>query len=364
MEDISRLQGYSMPGEFAPHEGCVMIWPVRPGSWPNGGVAAQRAFCQVAAAIAESEPVYLLADGEHLSQAKAAAPEGVQVLCIDSDDAWARDVAPTFVINGKGDIQGINWRFNAWGGQVDGLYAQWDKDDLVAPRLCQALSIPCFDAHPFVLEGGSIHSDGQGTILTTEACLLSPGRNPGLSCRQIEQVLLSTLGAKKVVWLPCGIYEDETNEHVDNICAFVGPAEVVLAWCDDPADPQYAMSRACEAALARQTDALGRSFTIHRLPVPQRPVTVAPEEVYGYTFAPGEEQRQAGDRLAASYVNFYIANKAVIVPQFGDVHDSLALEILAPLFPGRAIRPIAAREILLGGGNIHCITQQIPRRMP
>ena len=383
MDDISLLEGYYMPAEFEPHEGCIMIWPVRPGSWPYGGRAAQKAFCEVACIIAESEQVYLLADRAHLEEARAAIEKAVTVkskisgaegettedvrnnitvLEIESDDAWTRDVGPTFVVNRQGDRIGINWTFNAWGGNVDGLYPHWDKDDKVASRFCKRLGEKEFDAHPFVLEGGSIHSDGEGTILTTEACLLSRGRNPDWSRTQIEEMLCAVLGAEKIVWLPCGIYNDETNEHVDNICAFTAPAEVVLAWTDDPEDPQYAMSRACLEALERQRDAKGRSFIVHKLPVPEKPVLIREEDLKGYEFEEGEDMREAGERLAASYVNFYIANGSVVVPQFGDENDKAAVKILGKLFPDRSIRPVMARDILLGGGNIHCITQQIPSK--
>lgn len=383
MDDFKELCNYYMPAEFEPHEGCIMIWPVRPGSWPYGGRAAQKSFCEVAGIIAESEKVYLLADREHVEEAQIAIENAVTEKCkmsgaeceatekvrknitvleIESDDAWARDVGPTFVVNRQGERIGINWEFNAWGGKVDGLYPHWEKDDKVASRFCELLAERQFDAHPFVLEGGSIHSDGEGTILTTEACLLSAGRNPDRSKEQIEEMLCATLGAEKIVWLPCGIYNDETNEHVDNICAFTAPAEVVLAWTDDPDDPQYAMSHACMEALERQRDAKGRSFVVHKLPIPKNPILIEEGDLDGYEFEDGEDIREVGERLAASYVNFYIANGSVVVPQFGDESDTAAVEILGKLFPNRKIRPVMARDILLGGGNIHCITQQIPSK--
>ncbi len=377
MDDLKKLQDYYMPGEFETHEGCILIWPTRPGSWPYGGKAAQKAFCQVIAAIAESEKVYLLTDAEHFAEAEAARKAVVKSLVdetqeqigkhitlleIESDDAWARDIGPTFVINKQGDRIGINWKFNAWGGIVDGLYPHWEKDDLVAAEFCNVLNEKNYDAHPFVLEGGSIHSDGDGTILTTEACLLSAGRNPHMSKKEIEEMLCATLGAEKVIWLPCGIYNDETNEHVDNICAFAAPGEVVLAWTDDATDPQYAMSRACLKALETQTDAKGRKFTVHKLPIPKKPITIQESDLLGYEFEDGEDVREAGERLAASYVNFYIANGSVVVPQFGDENDKVAVEILGKVFSTRKIKPISARDILLGGGNIHCITQQIPAK--
>lgn len=357
MNDLTRLSGYRMPAEWEQHDGCIMIWPVRPGSWPYGAVAARKAFCAVARAIGESEQVYMLAGAKNIESARIQTADipNVTVVEIESDDAWARDVGPTYVVNGADRI-GINWEFNAWGGEYDGLYEEWSRDDKVAGEFCSIHDDVCFDAHPFVLEGGSIHSDGCGTILTTEACLLSPGRNPKLSRNQIENILLNSLGAKRVVWLPCGIYNDETNEHVDNICAFVEPGKVVLAWTDDVNDPQYAMSVACEKVLIES------GITVVRLPIPKTPILVQEEDLLGYEFTPGEDVREVGERLAASYVNFYISNGGVVVPQFGDENDAMAINILAECFPGRTIYPIQARDILVGGGNIHCITQQIPSK--
>ena len=202
--------------------------------------------------------------------------------------------------------------------------------------------------------------DGEGTALVTEACLLSEGRNPDLSREQIERTLCDYLGVSKVIWLPRGIYNDETNEHVDNVCAFVSPGEVVLAWTDDQNDPQYALSAASFAALEAATDAKGRKIRVHKLPLPA-PVTITAEECEGLDLCDGEPTRTPGERLAASYVNFYIANDAIVMPAFGDPMDEKAQKILQDLFPTRKVVAIPARDILIGGGNIHCITQQIPR---
>ena len=182
---------YRMPAEYQPHRGTMMIWPVRPGSWGRDPSAAQAAFLRVFEAVTQSEELYLLAGPDHLEEAKAAVAhlDRVRLCCIDSDDAWARDVGPTFVRDEAGRLKGISWAFNAWGGAVDGLYADWAKDDAVAPAFCAALGLPCEDAAPFVLEGGSIHTDGEGTALVTASCLLSPGRNPGLSRAEIEAEL-------------------------------------------------------------------------------------------------------------------------------------------------------------------------------
>ena len=355
----NREAGYIMPGEFEQHHGCIMIWPVRPGSWTYGGKEAKKTFCEIAEAIARDERLYMLTDKEHLSEAqemlsKTESFSKMEVLEIESNDAWARDVGPTFVRDSKGKMHGINWTFNAWGGTYDGLYAQWDKDDLVAKEFCKRKEYPILDAAPFVLEGGSIHSDGQSVLMTTEACLLSPGRNPHMTKEEIEETLKTWLGMEKIIWLPNGIYGDETNEHVDNVCAFVRPGTVVLAWCDDESDPQYAFSKAAYDVL------IAEGMEVIKLPIPKKPVCITQEECDGFVFEEGEDMREPGERLAASYVNFYITNNSIVVPQFGDENDALAVEILGEAFPERKIVPIMARSVIVGGGNIHCITQQIP----
>ena len=355
--------GYRMPGEFEKHEGCIMIWPVRPGSWINNGMEAQKTFAKIAKLIAKSEYVWMLANQKDFDLVTEifSKDDNIFVLNIETDDAWARDVAPTFVIDNNKDVRGIDWKFNAWGGDVDGLYADWDKDDEAALKICQALGLECYDAKDFVLEGGSIHSDGEGTVLVTESCLLSPGRNPSLSKEEIEDNLKKYLGAKKVIWLPRGIYMDETNEHVDNVCAFVKPGEVVLAWTKDKNDPQWELSNACLKTLGAEKDAMGRKIKVHFLMIPDKPVCITKEELEGFEFEEGEQPREEGERLAASYVNFYISNKSVLVPQFGDVNDKEAIKLLSELFTDRNIIPIPARPIIVGGGNIHCITQQVPK---
>lgn len=361
MIESPKVAGYRMPAEYEPHHGTLMVWPTRPGSWPFDGQGAKKAFSQVIKTIAESEQVYLLVDKAHREEAKSMLGAGISYLDIPTNDAWARDTGPTVLVHENGRALSVDWAFNAWGGSYDGLYQDYEADDQVASRFSQAIGLPVHDAHPFVLEGGAIHSDGEGTIMVTESCLLSPGRNPHLTKDQIEQVLLDTLGAEKVLWLPYGIFNDETNEHVDNVAAFVGPAEIVLAWTDDEADPQYTMSKADLEYLEEQVDAKGRKLTVHKLPIPKHPILITEEDLPGYVYEAGEEVRTAGERLAASYVNFYVSNGAVLVPQFDDEHDAQALHLLAQLFPTRKVVGIPARDILLGGGNIHCITQQIPR---
>lgn len=356
-----------MPGEFEPQDGCIMIWPVRPGSWPNKAKAARRAFAAIIKEIAKSENVYVAAEEAAIESAREMLADipNVTIFSMESDDAWARDVAPTFVKNGAGKVRAVNWEFNAWGGSFDGLYQDWEKDNAFAQRIADRLGYDIYDATPFVLEGGSIHSDGEGTVLVTEACLLSGGRNPKMTKEEITEKLKEYLGAEKIIWLPRGIYQDETNEHVDNVCAFIRPGEVVLAWTDNESDPQYALSMESLKVLEKETDAKGRRITIHKLPIPDVPVLVEEEDLAGYVFAEGEDNREAGERLAASYVNFYFSNDAILLPAFGGENresDERAAAILEKLCPERRIVPIPARDILLGGGNIHCITQQIPAK--
>ena len=238
--------GFFMPGEFEPHRGCILIWPFRPGSWNYGAGPAREAFRQVIWAIAQSEKVWVAAGAEGMASArKMLLEEGrdlgqpekvlerIEIFPAQTDDSWARDVGPTFLKNASGQVRCVNWEFNAWGGTEDGLYASWEKDNAFAKAFAAREGYFCYDAAPFVLEGGAIHSDGEGTLMVTEACLLSKGRNPSLSKAEIEEKLKDYLGAEKVIWLPRGIYNDETNEHVDNVCAFLKPGHVVLAWTDN-----------------------------------------------------------------------------------------------------------------------------------
>lgn len=372
-----------MPAEFAPQRGCMLIWPERPGSWPNGALEARKTWTQLVLSLAKGEEVFLLASQAVVEGAKEQIETAIRenlvfeaeetlkeklranihILAMDNDDAWARDTGPTFVTDGS-RVRGINWSFNAWGGEVDGLYADWAKDDLVASRFCDTLGYDYYEEAPFVLEGGSIHSDGEGTVLVTEACLLSAGRNPSMSKEEITEKLKETLGAEKVIWLPHGIWMDETNEHVDNVCAFTAPGQVVLAWTEDEEDPQYAFSRADLEVLLSETDARGRAFTVRKMLIPKVPVCINEEEFAGLTPEEGEDEREVGERLAASYVNFYIGNSCVLLPQFEDAHDLLAVQTLTECFPDREIIPVPARSLIVGGGNIHCITQQIPAGFP
>jgi agmatine deiminase len=252
----------------------------------------------------------------------------------------------------------VDWEFNAWGGLDGGLYFPWDKDDAIAQKVLEIEGRDRYRA-PFVLEGGAIHVDGQGTLITTEECLLNRNRNPHLSRQEIEALLRRYLNVEAIVWLGRGVHQDETDGHVDNLCAFVKPGEVVLTWTDDRSDPQYEISRDAYERLMQASDARGRRFKVHRLVQPG-PLHLAREEAKGIDLAEGTKPREAGARLAGSYVNFYLGSKRVVVPLLDARRDGPALRKLKSLFPGREIVGVPGREILLGGGNVHCITQQVP----
>ncbi|MDR3053028.1 MAG: agmatine deiminase [Coriobacteriales bacterium] len=359
LESTPLADGYRMPGEFEPHAGTWILWPERPDNWRLGAKPAQQAFVDVAAAIAAFEPVTVGVSAAQYDNAAAALPANVRVVELSNNDSWVRDCGPTFVKNAAGDVRGIDWEFNAWGGLVDGLYFPWDKDDQVARKICEIERACSYRTTGFVLEGGSIHVDGEGTLYTTEECLLSEGRNPGLTREEIEETLRQYLAIEKVIWLKNGIYLDETNGHVDNICCVVRPGVVLLAWTDDTDDPQYEISAQNLEILQNTTDAKGRAIEVIKLPLP-KPILITAQEAGGVDAVEGTLPRCEGDRLAASYVNFYIANGAIIAPCFDDPNDAVAAQVLAEAFPDRKVVQVYAREILLGGGNIHCITQQQP----
>lgn len=357
-ESTPAADGFRMPGEFEPHAGCWMLWPERPDNWRAGALPAQQAFAAVAAAIARFEPVTVGASQQQFEFARAALPVGVRVVEISSNDAWMRDVGPTCIVDDRGTVRGVDWRFNAWGGLRGGLYFPWDQDDLVARKVLEVERLDRYRA-PLVNEGGAIHSDGEGTLLVTEQCLLNRNRNPQLTGAQIEAHLLAYTGATHVVWLGDGVFNDETDGHIDNLACFVRPGEIALTWTDDPRDPQHRISREALERLMEQRDARGRRFKVHKLPSPG-PLYMTRSEASGVLTRAGARPRHARARLAGSYVNFYIANGGVVCPLLDERHDARVLAQLRRLFPGRQVVGVPAREILLGGGNIHCITQQIP----
>jgi agmatine deiminase len=358
LTDTPAQDGFFMPAEWAPHSGSWMIWPERPDNWRLGAKPGQAAFAAVAEAIAETEPVTMCVSPAQFQNARRQLSPRIRVVEMTSNDSWVRDCGPTFVIDGAGRVRGVDWRFNAWGGLDDGLYFPWDQDELVAPKILDIERVERYAA-PLVLEGGSIHVDGEGTLLTSAECLLNKNRNPDLTKDEIESHLRDYLGVRTIIWLDRGVHNDETDGHIDNLACFARPGVVLLTWTDDRGDPQYEISQDAFERLSRVRDAKGRSLEIVKLHQPG-PLFMTAEEAAGVDAVEGSEPRVAGMRLAGSYVNFYICNNAVIAPLLDPARDAQTIETLSRVFPGRHVKGVAAREILLGGGNIHCILQQQP----
>ncbi len=351
--------GFRMPGEFEPHARTWMLWPQRPDNWRLGGKPAQRAWVGVATAIARFEPVTVGANHDQYENARMMLPDDIRVVEISSNDAWIRDCGPTFVVDDKGQVRAVHWDFNAWGGLYDGLYFPWEKDQMVPLKVAEIESVDRYKA-PLVMEGGSFHVDGEGTVMTTEECLLSPGRNPELSREQIEQHLRDYLSVEKVLWLERGIDPDETNGHVDDVACFVRPGVVLAALTEDKDDWRYELLQDNLARLRDATDARGRRLEVHTVPMPAI-MEITEEEAWGIDTAEGSIPRRPGDKTAASYLNFLICNGGIVMPSFDDPNDAVAKATLERLFPERDVVTVAGREIVLGGGNVHCITQQQPR---
>jgi agmatine deiminase len=354
-----RADGFRMPGEFEPHDETWLIWPERTDNWRLGGKPAQAEFAAVARAIAVSEPVTMAVSTRQWTHARDVLPPEVRVVEMSTDDSWIRDCGPTFVIDDHGHRRGVDWMFTAWGGLEGGLYFPWDSDDLVARKVLDLEGAQRYRA-PLVLEGGSIHVDGQGTLLTTEECLLNHDRNPQLTRTEIEDLLREYTAAEKIIWLGRGVYQDETSGHVDNLACFIRPGVVALGWTEDRADPQYEICLDARRRLEQARDAAGRELQIVTLPMPG-PLYLTKEESLGVDAVEGTKQREAGDRLAGSYVNYYTGTSRIVFPLLDERTDQQAREILSGSYPGREVVGVPAREILLGGGNIHCITQQVPR---
>ena len=330
--------GFFMPAEWAPHDRCWMAWPCREELWEEGLAAARNAYAEVAKAIAGFEPVIMLVNDGDVAEAARRCGASVSCQAMPLDDSWMRDSGPSFIIDGRGGLAGVDWRFNAWGDK----FLPYDRDALVAERLLERLSVRRYAA-PLVLEGGSIHVDGEGTLLTSEECLLHPNRNPDLDRAAIEDLLRRYLGVRSFVWLGQGLDKDDTDGHVDNIACFVRPGVVMAVTCDDPADPNHAILQDNLARLRKARDAKGRALEIIELPLPREP------------------RYLDGHRLALSYVNFYIANGGIVMESFDDANDAQAREIVFKAFPDRQVVQLPALDILAGGGGIHCITQQQPR---
>jgi agmatine deiminase len=327
-----------MPAEWEPHAATWIAWPHNRTDWPGRFAPIPWVYAEIVRHLARVERVRILIPDRAAEAAarRILSKAGANLAAVDffhapTDRVWTRDYCPLFVRNRAGEVALTNWRFNGWA-----KYADYAHDAAIPAALALALELRAWDPG-LVLEGGSIDVNGRGLLLTTEECLLSPvqARNPDLDRRQIEQALRDYLGARRVIWLRRGIAGDDTHGHVDDLARFVNPETVVIASEPDRSDPNYEPLRENLALLRRQP------LRVVKLPLPA-PVIFN------------------GQRLPATYANFYIANRLVLVPTFNDPNDRIALHTLARLFPGRAVTGIHARDLVLGLGALHCLTQQQP----
>ena len=325
-----KQDGYRMPGEFEPQERVYMIWPERTDNWRGGAKPAQEAYANVAKAISRFTPVTMLVNRDQYANARARLPREIKVLEMSSNDAWC-------------------------------LYFPWDADDAIAEKICELEDIDSYRLDDFVLEGGSFHVDGEGTVLTTEMCLLSEGRNCHMSKSVIEAKLKEYLGCDKVLWLKDGIDPDETNGHVDDVACFVRPGEVACIYTENKSDPFYKVAQDNYKALCEMTDAKGRKLKVRKVCTPSKLVLLEGAETIDRVA--GTVPRKNGEICIASYLNYLVTNNGVIVPQYDDENDKLALAQLKEIYPDKEVVGVKTREIVFGGGNIHCITQQLPAKI-
>jgi agmatine deiminase len=337
-------EGYSMPAEWEPHEATWISWPHPSGaSFPSAYHRVVPAFVEIVKALAESEIVRInVRDAEQEVEVCALLGDGlpgrVEFFNVPTNEPWCRDHGPIFLKRKERPrLAAVNFGFNAWGYKL----SPFEEDDAAAMLMAEKIGVPVFDFGEFVLEGGSIDVNGQGTVLTTEACLLNPNRNPDLSREQIEANLREYLGVNQVLWLGDGIEGDDTDGHVDDITRFVSPNTVVTAVEEDDDDPNYEPLELNFQRLRTMQLSNGSPLRVLKLPMPSR---IARE----------------GQRLPASYANFYVANKVVLMPAYHDTNDAWAASVLKEAFPGRKIVPIDCRELIWGLGAFHCLTQQQP----
>ena len=378
-----KADGYRMPAEFEPQDGVWMLWPERNDNWRSGAKPAQETFCQVARAIARFEKVTMCVSAGQYQNARARLPEEIRVVEVSSNDAWVRDCGPTFLVNGQGGLRAVDWTFNAWGGLYDGLYFPWDKDEQIALKMAELSGCRRYRPDDMILEGGSITVDGEGTLVVTDQCLLSPGRTCSAVLEEEEdpesiwpkyrkkfepwseelreymnEHLKDYLGVEKVIWVKEGIDPEETNGHIDDVACFIRPGEVACIWTDDPQNPFYQPAHDAYDTLSQATDARGRRLKVHKLCLTQRPCLL--EGAATIDAVEGTIPRTDGEVAIASYMNFLIVNGGVILPQYGDANDALAVQQVQAMFPERRVVGVQTREVAFGGGNIHCITQQQP----
>jgi agmatine deiminase len=326
-----------MPGEWAPHERCLMAWPTRPELWGGEFATAKAEYAAVARAIARFEPVLMVAAPGLGDDARQQCGPDVEVIELPIDDSWLRDSGPIFTLGPGGERIGLDFRFNAWGER----FHPYGDDDRLPERLLDRLGI-AREAVPMVLEGGAIAVDGEGTLITTEQCLLNPNRNPGWSREAIAETLRRSLGVETIVWLPFGVAPDSmTDGHVDGVCAYIRPGVVFLQTRERPTADERERIEANRRALEQTRDAAGRRIEVVEMPY------LAHVDV-------------DGRRVRVPSLNFYLANGAVIAPVAGAPTDEKVLALIASAFPEREVVPVLARVIGFGGGGIHCITQQVP----
>ena len=325
--------GFSMPPEWDEHAGCLMAWPVRRELWGNRLADAKADYAIVARAIAGFEPLTMLCNPGDEAEVRSQCGSDVEVVSAPIDDSWMRDSGPVFVRNAQDELAIVSFEFNAWGER----WHPYDSDNRVPDVIAAHLGIPVFHA-PLIMEGGSYFVDGEGTLLTTEQCLLNPTRNPGLNKEQIEQALRDYLGVTTVVWLPYGhsldVGPEATDGHVDGIAQYVAPGRIVLEVPASPDSSEYEYGQANAKVLHDARDAADR-------------------EIQATYLDPGPGQSPA-------YCNFYVANGAVIVPATGGGRDDEMFDLIGSLFPGREVVAVPGATLAYGGGGPHCITQQIP----
>jgi agmatine deiminase len=295
-------------------------------------------YARVAQAIARFEPMTMIVDPAQAADAAKRCGPSVKIVSIPIDDSWLRDSAPTFLVNPSGKRAAAAFTFNAWGNK----YQPHDKDAALGERIAQLAGLPAYRSQ-LVVEGGGFLSDGEGTLITAETCVLNANRNPGVTKKDAEAELRAMLGIKKVIWLPGDITDTETDGHVDGYIAYVRPATLLFEVVADPVDPRYALMAENRKVLEGETDARGRRFDL--LPIAEAPRSATPRGETGF---------------CRSYVNFYIANGAVIAPAYGIEEDTGVFETLRLAYPDREVVPVALKDLFRGGGGIHCITQQEP----
>ncbi|MEV6768465.1 agmatine deiminase [Nocardia sp. NPDC051030] len=353
LRTIPATDGYRMPAEWEPHGGCYLAWPENTYFWRQGAKPVQHTVVAIADAIAATgEQVTVTVSSSQYLHARLLLPDAVRVVEISTFNAWARDIAPSFLVDDHGGLRGVDWRFDGYGNRSP----YWHLDNGYAARILDLERLDRY-AGPIVFEGGMIDVDGLGTGIVAAECLLDPVRYRNPNRDTIIDAVRDYLGVRKLIWLPFGLVDDDTAGHMDNMARFVSPGTVALAWTGNERDPQFERSAAAWELLTAETDADGKPLTVHKIPIPG-PLHMTAEESLGTDI--GARIDRTGQRLAGSYLNFYISNGAVLIPALDPATDDEAAAILSGLLPGREPIQLPSRELLLGGGNIHCATRQIP----